>query len=215
MFSKETKRSSTLRKFHSANTAFIHALWTVVLLASTTSAQTLGPKSDASPGTNGIITAIVGGTIIDVTSFGKASNDVPNSVVLIRDGHILDVGRAGTLAVPAGARRIDAAGTYLIPGLIDGFGALRTQGFADAYLYEGVTTVFVQQSLAGEDGEVKFIHAEPSPDVLRGLMIGGYAVDGSTSQVHPWTQRRLFDPRLSASELRARVDQIAASERAA
>jgi hypothetical protein len=46
---------------------------------------------------------------------------------------------------------------FLIPGLIGGFGALRTQAFGNAYLYDGVTTVYVPTALpnGGGDGELK------------------------------------------------------------
>jgi hypothetical protein len=39
--------------------------------------------------------------------------------VLVRDGMITHVGPAARVAIPAGARRIDGAGKYLIPGLAD------------------------------------------------------------------------------------------------
>ena len=39
--------------------------------------------------------------------------------VLVEGGKIAAVGPAGSLAAPAGARRLDLAGLHLIPGLID------------------------------------------------------------------------------------------------
>ena len=36
---------------------------------------------------------------------------------------------------------IDCTGKYLIPGLVDGFAGMNTQGQANANLYMGVTTV--------------------------------------------------------------------------
>jgi len=42
-----------------------------------------------------------------------------NAVVLIENGRIAGVGRAGELPVPAGAHRIDASGKFVIPGLMD------------------------------------------------------------------------------------------------
>ena len=43
--------------------------------------------------------ALVGGTLID----GNGAAPVPNSVILIEGGRIAAVGRAGQLAIPAGA----------------------------------------------------------------------------------------------------------------
>jgi imidazolonepropionase-like amidohydrolase len=57
--------------------------------------------------------AIRGGTIITVGPQGT----IANGTVLIRDGRIAAVG--ADVAVPAGARVIDAAGRYVIPGIID------------------------------------------------------------------------------------------------
>lgn len=62
------------------------------------------------------VTAVTGATIIDAT--GRAP--IADGVVLIRDGRIAAVGPAREVAVPAGARRIDATGKFVIPGLMDG-----------------------------------------------------------------------------------------------
>src|SRR4029077_2363932 len=57
--------------------------------------------------------AIRGGTILTVGPQGT----IANGTVLIRDGRIAAVGTY--VAVPAGARVIDATGRYVIPGIID------------------------------------------------------------------------------------------------
>jgi imidazolonepropionase-like amidohydrolase len=61
--------------------------------------------------------AITGGTVYPVSG-----PKIENATVLIRDGKIAAVG-AG-VAVPAGATRIDAAGKWVTPGLIDGAGQM-------------------------------------------------------------------------------------------
>src|SRR5438270_6886999 len=96
---------------------------------------------------NGV--AIVGVTIIDVARAGHSTHDRSNATIVIRNGLVTAVGDRGKVAVPHGVRVIDASGSYVVPGLIDGFGSLRSQAFADAYLYEGVTAVYVLQSPAG------------------------------------------------------------------
>ncbi len=60
-------------------------------------------------------TAVVGGTLID----GTGRPAVSNSVIVIRDGRIAAVGPAASVAIPAGATRIDASGKYIVPGLMD------------------------------------------------------------------------------------------------
>ncbi|HEU5262734.1 MAG TPA: amidohydrolase family protein [Gemmatimonadales bacterium] len=61
--------------------------------------------------------AITGGTVYPVSG-----PKIANATILIRDGKIAAVG-AG-LAIPAGATRIDAAGKWITPGLIDGGGQM-------------------------------------------------------------------------------------------
>ena len=70
--------------------------------------------------------AITGGTVYPVSG-----PKVENATVLIRDGRIAAVG--ATVAVPAGATRIDASGKWVTPGLIDGAGqmGLREIGAVD------------------------------------------------------------------------------------
>jgi hypothetical protein len=85
--------------------------------------------------------ALTGGTLVDVTAWGDSANDLHDSVVLIRDGHILAVGTRNTLPIPKGSPVIDFTGKYLVPGLIDGFAGMNSQAQANANLYMGVTTV--------------------------------------------------------------------------
>ena len=61
--------------------------------------------------------AITGGTVYPVSG-----PKIENATVLIRDGNIAAVG--ANVAVPAGATRIDAAGKWVTPGLIDGAGQM-------------------------------------------------------------------------------------------
>jgi imidazolonepropionase-like amidohydrolase len=61
--------------------------------------------------------AITGGTVYPVSG-----PKIENATVLIRDGRIAAVG--ASVAVPAGATRIDAAGKWITPGLIDGAGQM-------------------------------------------------------------------------------------------
>lgn len=103
---------------------------------------------------------LTGGTLIDVTNWGNSARDLPNAVVIIRDGHIAEVGSPTDVQIPKGSRIVDCTGKFLIPGLIDGFAGMNSQAEANANLYMGVTTV-----VASADKERGFIDfgASPSP----------------------------------------------------
>jgi hypothetical protein len=87
-----------------------------------------------------------GGTVVDVTDWGHSARDLQDSVVIVRDGRITDVGSIGAISIPKGARVIDCTGKYIIPGLVDGFAGMSSQGEANANLYMGVTTVVASSS---------------------------------------------------------------------
>ncbi len=108
--------------------------------------------------------ALVGGTVIDVSDFGKSDKDIIDSVVLVDGDRIIAVGKRGVLKIPEDARVIDIRGKYVIPGLIDGFGALDNQAFADCYLYMGVTSLL---EVHGYRRAPLFEDADPSPNIYR------------------------------------------------
>jgi len=101
-------------------------------------------------------TIVTGATIID----GNGGPPIQDGALLVTDGRIAAVGRKADVPRPAGAREINAAGKYVIPGLMDAnihlilntsieFNA-RYEGrwedlieeAAQVALYNGVTTVF-------------------------------------------------------------------------
>jgi imidazolonepropionase-like amidohydrolase len=96
--------------------------------------------------------AITGGTLID----GNGGQPVANATVLIRDDRIVAVGPAGSVEIPADARRHDAAGKYVLPGFTDmhmhlvyprdarpsdSLSTLRGLHFMDMYVDSGITSV--------------------------------------------------------------------------
>jgi hypothetical protein len=109
---------------------------------------------------------LVGGTVVDVSDWGRSAHDISGAIVVIDGGLISEVGVPGAVAVPKGARVIDCTGKFIIPGLIDGFAGMSSQAQANADLYMGVTTV-----VARADSERGFIdfNAQPSPHI--------YAID--------------------------------------
>ena len=71
--------------------------------------------------------AVVGGFLID----GFGGSPVPDSVVLIEGDRITTVGEEGRLAIPPGARIVDANGYTVMPGLIDAHVHLDILGHGD------------------------------------------------------------------------------------
>jgi hypothetical protein len=108
--------------------------------------------------------AIVGGTLLDLSTAGKSQADIRDAVLLIEGERIVAVGERGTVGIPDGARIIDASGMYVLPGLIDGFGAIDNQSYADAYLYMGVTSVV---TLSGMRRGPLFEQADPAPRMFK------------------------------------------------
>jgi len=82
-------------------------------------------------------TAIVGGTLIDVTNGGS----IDNSVILLEGGLIKATGRSGELAVPKDYTVIHAEGKTILPGLWDMHAHFEQAEWGPAYLAAGVTTV--------------------------------------------------------------------------
>lgn len=86
-----------------------------------------------------------GGTVIDVGGWGDSAGDIKDAVVIIEGSRITAVGPTSSVEIPKNAQVINCSGKYLIPGLIDGFAGMNSQGQANANLYMGVTTVVVRQ----------------------------------------------------------------------
>ena len=103
---------------------------------------------------------LAGGTVVDVTNWGRSAKDIPDAIVVIGEGHILQVGTRSEVPIPKNARVIDCTGKYLIPGLVDGYAGMNSQGQANANLYMGVTTVVVRSD--AEHGHVDY-NANPRP----------------------------------------------------
>lgn len=142
---------------------------------------------DAEAGTRTL--AIVGATVID----GSGAEPLPDATVIVRDGRIETVGPAAETEVPADAEALDAAGKYLIPGLINAHGHVgATRGLEGGhysrenilrqlrlYASYGVTTIV---SLGGDEHagvEVRDEQDTPSLDRAR-LHVAGAVVAGLT-----------------------------------
>ena len=93
-------------------------------------------KSTALPVKGLGVVAITGGNIVDVVK-GVA---IPNGVLILKDGIIAKIGKAGTV-IPKGAQVIDAKGKTILPGLWDMHAHFEQTEWGPAYLAAGVTTV--------------------------------------------------------------------------
>jgi len=67
---------------------------------------------------------------------------LPDQTVIVRDGLIAALGPSSAITVPKGALRIEAQGSYLMPGLSDFHIHLHSDEQLLSYLAHGVTTVF-------------------------------------------------------------------------
>lgn len=65
-----------------------------------------------------------------------------NQTVIVEGGRLTRVGPSKAIAIPTGARRIEANKMYLIPGLVDAHLHLQSQIEFPPFLANGVTTVF-------------------------------------------------------------------------
>src|SRR4029078_1843050 len=103
---------------------------------------------------------LLGGTIIDVTDWGRSALDQQNSIVIIENGKITQVGSRFLIETPPDAQIIDCTGKFLIPGLIDGFTGMNSRGQPNADLYRGLTTIVA--SVDNRRGHIDF-SANPKP----------------------------------------------------
>lgn len=117
----------------------------------------------AAPALPAQTTAYVGATLWD----GTGAPPVPGATLVVRAGRVVAAGR---VPVPTGAREVDVAGRWIVPGLIDAHahvsGRWAAEGVEDAYarveqdllLFAryGVTTV---NSLGGEPPEAGAVRA--------------------------------------------------------
>ena len=103
---------------------------------------------------------VEGGTLID----GNGGAPVSDSVVVVQGNTITAVGRKGQVAIPSGARVINAAGKFVLPGLWDSQTAYSWY-FGEAMLNHGITASID----VGTDEEMAVPHRDA---VLHGKDLG-------------------------------------------
>ena len=117
--------------------------------------------------------AIVGGTLID----GTGRPPVADSMVVIQGERFSAVGPRSEVAIPDGAQVINADGTTILPGLIDGHCHYEEWG-DELYLAFGVTTC---PDIQGNDPEPLVVKRDAVANgSIRGprLWLAGLTIDG-------------------------------------
>jgi hypothetical protein len=155
------------------------------------------------------VTALVGGTVIDVSHRGSRARDIPDAIVLLKGDRIAAVGPRDRVTVPPGASVVDITGKFVIPGLVDGFCGMQSQAEANAELYEGVTTI----AASGDDRRgTLYIAADPSPHVYP-LDGAGTTDDWDLLRNDPAWRDRLAEganpQELPADETKSQLSEIA------
>lgn len=117
---------------------------------------------------------IAGGTLID----GTGRPPLADAVILIENGKIMRVGRSGEIAPPAGAEVVNAAGKFILPGLIDAHVHYR-DWVGELFLAHGVTSVF---DMGNPTDWILAVRQATSRGLIRGprLYVSGNIIDGSS-----------------------------------
>jgi imidazolonepropionase-like amidohydrolase len=116
--------------------------------------------------------AIVGGKVVDV----EGNEPMDNAVIIIENGLIKQVGKAGTAKIPTNATVIHAEGKTILPGLWDMHAHFEQAEWGPAYLAAGVTTV---RDCANEFGYINAIksaidsHKGIGPFIIKAGVIDG------------------------------------------
>jgi hypothetical protein len=127
--------------------------------------------------------AIEGGTLID----GNGGAPVTDSVVVVQGNRITAVGRKGQVTVPAGARVINAAGKFVVPGLWESQTAYSWY-FGEPLLNHGITSSID----VGTEAEVAVPHRDAvlhgkdlAPRAYTGIVRIGSTLPGETGYEMP------------------------------
>ena len=184
-------------------------------------ALALAASQAAAPPDTGV-TAFVDVTVIPMDT----ERLVPGQTVLVRDGRITAIGRSGAVQVPRGARRIEARGKFLLPGLAEMHAHVPGGNASNAdiarvlllYTANGITTI---RGMLGHPRHLELRAALARGDVLGPRLItagpslnGNSVPDGATAQrlvaeqkaagydflkIHPGIGRSTFDSLAAAA----------------
>jgi hypothetical protein len=123
--------------FEAIREGYESGLGTFVGLAGSDGMAALAEISKGISGSRAEKIALVGGTLID----GTGRDPVPDSVVVIEKGRIVDAGPKSRVKIPGGAQKVDARGKTILPGLWDMHAHFEQVEWGPIYLAAGATTV--------------------------------------------------------------------------
>lgn len=130
-------RDAEFDHFEAIREGFEPALSTFISGAARDAMEALETLAQTLPGRRTGLLALIGATLIDGT--GRAP--IADATVVIDNGRIVAAGPTASVAIPAGAARIDVSGRYLVPGLWDMHAHYEQVEWGPIYLAAGVTTV--------------------------------------------------------------------------
>jgi imidazolonepropionase-like amidohydrolase len=122
--------------FEAIREGYESGLGTFVGLAGSDGMAALAEISKGISGSRAEKIALVGGTLID----GTGRDPVPDSVVVIEKGRIVDAGPKSRVKIPSGAQKVDARGKTILPGLWDMHAHFEQVEWGPIYLAAGATT---------------------------------------------------------------------------
>src|SRR5580658_7164928 len=123
--------------FEAIREGYESGLGTFVGLAGSDGMAALAEISKGISGSRAEKIALVGGTLID----GTGSDPVPDSVVVIEKGRIVEAGPKSRVKIPSGAQKVDVRGKTILPGLWDMHAHFEQVEWGPIYLAAGATTV--------------------------------------------------------------------------
>jgi imidazolonepropionase-like amidohydrolase len=123
--------------FEAIREGYESGLGTFVGLAGSDGMAALAEISKSISGSRAEKIALVGGMLID----GTGRDPVPDSVVVIEKGRIVDAGPKSRVKIPSGAQKVDARGKTILPGLWDMHAHFEQVEWGPIYLAAGATTV--------------------------------------------------------------------------
>jgi imidazolonepropionase-like amidohydrolase len=123
--------------FEAIREGYESGLGTFVGLAGSDGMAALAEISKGISGSRAEKIALVGGTLID----GTGRDPIPDSVVVIEKGRIVDAGPKSRVKIPSGAQKVDARGKTILPGLWDMHAHFEQVEWGPIYLAAGATTV--------------------------------------------------------------------------
>ena len=123
--------------FEAIREGYEGGLGTFVGLAGSDGMAALAEISKGISGSRAEKIALVGGTLID----GTGRDPIPDSVVVIEKGRIVDAGPKSRVKIPSGSQKVDARGKTILPGLWDMHAHFEQVEWGPIYLAAGATTV--------------------------------------------------------------------------